>query len=231
MPLAPRAVSLDLDNTLWDTPPVLVRAEAALRMWLLTHAPRIAEQFSSADLQQLRLALASAEPALSHDLSWLRTETLRRAALAAGYPASVADAAFEVFLRERNAIEPFAEVPAALARLARRVPLYAVSNGNACVYRVGIGTFFRGAVDAAAAGAAKPDGRIFARLIALAAVAPGEILHVGDDAIADVQGARAAGLQTVWMNRRGAPWPADLPRADREVGDLAALAQLIDALT
>ncbi|HXQ63815.1 MAG TPA: HAD family hydrolase [Steroidobacteraceae bacterium] len=229
MPLAPRAVSLDLDNTLWDTPPVLVRAEAALRMWLLVHAPRIAEQFSSADLQQLRLELATAEPGLSHDLSWLRTETLRHAAHAAGYPASVAEEAFAVFLRERNMIEPFADVPAALARLARRVPLYAVSNGNACVHRVGIGTFFRGALDAAAAGAAKPDGRIYARLIAMAAVEPGEIVHVGDDAIADVQGARAAGLQTVWMNRRGAPWPTDIARADREVGDLAELAELIDA--
>jgi putative hydrolase of the HAD superfamily len=231
MPLAPRAVSLDLDNTLWDTPPVLVRAEAALWNWIRRHAPRIAEQFSSADLQQLRLALATAEPGLSHDLSWLRSETLRRAAHAAGYPATVAEQAFAEFLRERNAIEPFADVPAALERLARRLPLYALSNGNACVHRVGLGGFFRGALDAAAAGAAKPDTRIFARLIAMAAVAPGEIVHVGDDAVADVQGARAAGLQTVWINRGGARWPADLPRADREVGDLLELAQLIESAT
>jgi FMN hydrolase / 5-amino-6-(5-phospho-D-ribitylamino)uracil phosphatase len=231
MPLAPRAVSLDLDNTLWDTPPVLRRAEAALAAFLGARAPRIGERFTGNALRELRLELARAAPEMAHDLSWLRRESLRRAAQAAGYPAAVGDQAFAEFLRERNAIEPYGEVRQALERIARRVPLYALSNGNACVHRVGLGAFFTGALDAAAAGAAKPDARIFARLIELAAVEPRAILHVGDDALADVAGARAAGLGTVWMNRGGAAWPADLPRADHEVADLDELAALIDALS
>ena len=40
-----RAVSLDLDNTLWDTPPVLARAEAVLREWLVANSPGIASRW------------------------------------------------------------------------------------------------------------------------------------------------------------------------------------------
>ena len=78
MPAPLRAVSLDLDNTLWDTPPVLLRAEAALALWLAQHAPGIAARVSIAEFRQQRAALARAEPARAHDMSWLRTETLRR---------------------------------------------------------------------------------------------------------------------------------------------------------
>ena len=106
-----------------------------------------------------------------------------------------------------------------------------MTNGNACVRRVGIGRFFAGSVDAAGAGVAKPDARIFKRLIELAALPAGQILHVGDDAIADVNGAQCAGLRTVWMNRAGAEWPAELSRADHEVADPAALAALVERLS
>ena len=231
MPMTLRAVSLDLDNTLWDTPPVLVRAEAALEAWLQINAPRLAATFDSGQFRALRARLSREHPARAHDVTWLRTESLRQAAAASGYAASVAEQAFGVFWRERNAIELYDEVAASLGRIAARVPVFALTNGNACVRQVGIGGYFRGAIDAAAAGAAKPDRQIFARLIQMAGLAPGEILHVGDDAIADVYGARAAGLRCAWMNRSGAQWPAELPRAEHEVADLAALATLVESLT
>jgi FMN hydrolase / 5-amino-6-(5-phospho-D-ribitylamino)uracil phosphatase len=220
MPTALRAVSLDLDNTLWDTPPVLARAEASLAAWLVRNLPLLAERYPPAELAAQRQALARAQPERAHDLSWLRTEVLRRAALAVGYPAAVAHTAFEVFIAARNEIEPYPEVRGALARLAARVPLYALTNGNACVRRVGLGAYFRGALGAAEAGAAKPDARIYARLLALAGVVPAEMLHVGDDAEADVDGARAAGIGTVWINRAGGVWPARLAAPDHVVHDL-----------
>ena len=231
MPTSVRAVSLDLDNTLWETLPVLRRAEAALAAWLAARAPRLAAAFSTEDFKHLRDELARGAPERAHDLTWLRTETLRRALLATGYAPALAEQAFEVFLAERNTIEPYADVRPALARLARRVPLFALSNGNACVTRVGLGEYFRGALGASSAGVAKPDARIFAQLVALTAVEPAAILHVGDDAIADVAGARAAGLATVWINRSGEPWPEGLQPADHEVRDLAALATLVESLS
>jgi putative hydrolase of the HAD superfamily len=226
-----RAVSLDLDNTLWDTPPVLLRAEAALGVWLDAHAPRLAAAFDAAAQRRLRLAIAAAEPARAHDVSWLRRESLRQAAAATGYPPELAERAFQEFLRERNVIEPYAEVGAALERMARRVPLYALTNGNACVTRVGIGGYFRGALDAAAAGAAKPDARIFRRLSELAGLPASAMLHVGDDAHADIEGARSAGMRTAWVNRARAGWPPELAPPDHEVSDLTELAALVESLS
>ncbi len=225
-----RAVSLDLDNTLWDTPPVLAHAEAVLRDWLSAQCPGIAARFDAPALTRLRLAVATERPELAHDLSFVRTEALRRAARAAGYADAVAERAFAVFLSARNEVVPFDEVPDALRRLAARVPLYALSNGNACVWRAGLGRHFRAAIDAAGAGAAKPDRRIFVRLLEVAAVPADAVLHVGDDAEADVEGARQAGLRTAWMNRSGARWPAGLAPPDHEIADLTALAQLVEQL-
>jgi len=226
----PRAVSLDLDNTLWDTPPVLVRAEAVLRRWLEAEMPALAQRYDPGALTALRLEVLAGEPARAHDLSWIRTEALRRAARASGYADTHADRAFEVFLSARNDIEPFDEVRAALAWLAARLPLYAVTNGNACVHRVGLGAHFAGAVDPVRAGAAKPDPRIFAELVALASVAPASILHVGDDPEADVEGARRAGLVSVWMNRTGAPWVAPFAPPDHEISNLDGLMVLVRRL-
>ncbi len=34
-------ITFDLDDTLWDTAPVIVSAEAILREWLAEHAPNL----------------------------------------------------------------------------------------------------------------------------------------------------------------------------------------------
>lgn len=230
MSSAPLALSLDLDNTLWDTPPVIERAERVLVEWLDAHAPRILAAHGVTGLQSLRAAVAAEFPERSHDLSWVRTESLRRAARLEGYDETLASRAFEVFLVARNEILPFEEVPRALTRLAARLPVYALTNGNACVHRVGLGAHFAGSVDAAFAGAAKPDRRIFGALIEMARVPPAAILHVGDDPHADVEGARAAGCRTVWMNRDQAPWPGPWVPADHEVADLDGLVRLVERL-
>src|SRR5258706_15925217 len=97
MPLSLRAVSLDLDNTLWDTPPVLARAEAALEAWLAEHAPAIAARFDAARFRRLRGELATPEPRRAHDGTRPRTEALKHAARGAGYPATPAGGALAGF--------------------------------------------------------------------------------------------------------------------------------------
>lgn len=230
MTFVPRAISLDLDNTLWDTPPVLKRAERVLDEWLAGHAPRILAGQGAAGLTVLRESIAREFPDRAHDFSWVRTESLRRAARSAGYDEQLAPKAFEVFLVARNEILPFEDVPQALTHLAARVPLYALTNGNACIHRVGLGAHFAGSVDPTLVGAAKPDPRIYAALSRMAGVAPADILHVGDDAHADVEGARVAGCKTAWMNRGNAPWPGPWEPADYEVTDLGGLVRVVDRL-
>lgn len=229
MPDRIRAVSLDLDDTLWEVLPVLRRAEARLAAWLDRHYPRLGTEYGLERFRALRVALAQAHPDLAHDMTWLRTESLRRAAREVGYPDSCAQEAFDVFHAARNEIDPYPEVRPALGRIAAVVPVYALSNGNACVRRVGLGEFFRDAVAPHHAGAAKPDPRIFRHLLELAQVPPHEVLHVGDDPYTDVQGARDAGLRTVWMNRSGVRWGEPIAPADHEVATLMELADLVTA--
>jgi putative hydrolase of the HAD superfamily len=223
-----RAVSLDLDDTLWEVMPVLYRAEARLQDWLRRHHPRLAAEYDAERFREVRVRVARESPERAHDMTWLRTEALRRCAVATGYDESVAAAAFEVFHAARNEVEFYPDVPDALARLAALVPVYALSNGNACVKRVGLGAYFAGAVAAHDAGAAKPHPRIYEYLVEVSGFAAHEILHVGDDPQNDVVGARAAGMPTAWMNRGAREWPHELPRADFEVRDLAELTALVE---
>ena len=98
-------------------------------------------------------------------------------------------------------------------RLRLRYRLFALSNGNADLKRCGIAHLFDGHVTAIAAGAAKPDARIFTRLLELSGVEAARVLHVGDDPHADVVGAMQSGLQAAWLNRDAKPWPAQLRAA------------------
>jgi putative hydrolase of the HAD superfamily len=50
-------------------------------------------------------------------------------------------------------------------------------------------------------GYSKPDPRYFSAVAASLQAPPAEILLVGDDWLADIQGARAAGWQAVWLTR------------------------------
>jgi HAD superfamily hydrolase (TIGR01509 family) len=94
----------------------------------------------------------------------------------------------------------------ALAQLAARWPILALSNGNADVQRIGLGAYFCGSVSARDVGAAKPDARIFQAACAHLQLAPWQILHVGDDEALDVIGALDAGMQTAWVNRTDKLW-------------------------
>ena len=196
-----RAVSFDLDDTLWDVEPVLVQAEAVLVAWLARHYPKLAALHTPDAARARRYAIAQAEPVRAHDLSWVRTESLRQMAGEAGYAEGAAEEAFAVFHAARHQVAPYPDVVPALATLARRYRLYALSNGNADVHRTPLASYFHGGVSARHAGAAKPDRRIFNHLLELADLEPDHVLHVGDDPVTDVGGAREAGWHTAWVNR------------------------------
>jgi putative hydrolase of the HAD superfamily len=116
-PGAISAICFDLDNTLWEIEPVLMRAERILADWLKARYPRIAERFTAAEILEVRAALARQEPHLGHDLTYLRRETIARLGEAVGYERGMAQEAFAHRLAARNQVEPFAEVIPALEKL------------------------------------------------------------------------------------------------------------------
>jgi FMN hydrolase / 5-amino-6-(5-phospho-D-ribitylamino)uracil phosphatase len=222
-----RAVAFDLDNTLWDVGPVIVRAEQCLHDWLREHCPRIAARVSIAEMRAARERLARREPDRAHDFTYLRVTALAAHARECGYEEEVAERAFEVFFAARNELQPYADVQPALARLSRRYPLASLSNGNADLKLIGLAPLFSVSLNARQIGVAKPHARCFQHLARDLRLDPPEILYVGDDPYLDVDAARAAGLRTAWMDRSGAPWPADLPPADISVADCMQLAELL----
>jgi putative hydrolase of the HAD superfamily len=102
-----------------------------------------------------------------------------------------------------------------------------VSNGNADVVRVGLGAYFSGSVSARDAGVAQPDPRIFHAAAAHLGCAPQQVLHVGDDHVADVVGAAQAGMQAVWLRHATASEPAHSPHAHLVVDDLRHLCEAL----
>jgi putative hydrolase of the HAD superfamily len=222
-----RAIAFDLDNTLWDVEPVLERAEQCLAAWLQEHCPRIA--LSREEMRSARERLASREPHNAHDVSYLRLTALAAHARDHGYDEQLALEAFEVFLAARNEVEIFVDVAPALTRLRRRYALASLSNGNADLARIGLGAAFSVSLNAGQIGAAKPERRCFERLAQELRLPAAAIAYVGDDPRLDIEAARAAGLRTVWMNRRALAWPQQLAPADLTVKDCAQLAAALCA--
>jgi len=223
-----RAIAFDLDNTLWDVEPVLARAEARLFGWLQTHCPRITARLSPQDMKRAREELARREPHNAHDFTYLRTAALAAHAREHGYEEHIAERAFEVFLAARCEVALFADVQPGLARLKSRYTLASLSNGNADLARIGLDHLFSLSLNARQIGAAKPARRCFERLAQELALAPAQVLYVGDDPHLDVLAARPAGLPTAWMNRRAHAWPAELTPADLSVRDCGELARALD---
>jgi len=221
-----QAITLDLDDTLWPMAPTLRRAEAQLQGWLRQHAPATVAAHDKAAWLALRRSVVADRPDWAHDLSALRQETIRRALLAAGDDPALAVPAFAVFFDARQQVQLFDDVLPALARLAARWPIVALTNGNADVHRVpGLGRHFHAALSARDLGLAKPAPAVFAAACQRAGAAPAATLHIGDDPALDVDGALAAGLQAAWVRRPAGPdngTPAG--QAHHVVADLTELA-------
>ena len=225
---APRALSLDLDDTLWPIWPVIERAEAALDVFLRERCPRTADKFPIAKMRELRNLVATEHPQFAHDFTHQRKLSLLRALRESGDDEAHAEDAFDAFYAARNAIEFYPDAIAALQRLAARVPVAALTNGNADLERIGIANHFAVYVAARDAGHAKPDTPIFHATCERLGVAPHELLHVGDDPELDIAGAQRAGVRSCWINRHEHAWPEHLPRPELEFADLHALADWLE---
>jgi putative hydrolase of the HAD superfamily len=131
---------------------------------------------------------------------------------------------FEAFARP-EAWYVYPEVEATLAALlGRGLRLAIVSNWDErlprLVTRLGLAGRFAAIVYSQEVGVEKPHPAIFAAALDRLQIAADEALHVGDRRLEDVEGARAAGLEALWLERDGG-------------GDLATLADLtgrLDAL-
>jgi FMN hydrolase / 5-amino-6-(5-phospho-D-ribitylamino)uracil phosphatase len=220
-----RCITFDLDDTLWPVMPAIQRAEARFYEWLRVHAPEICERYTPEALIAARSEFMRAAPASErHDLTRLRKRWLRGIAAETGAcPERVSSDGFDVFWVARNEVVPDPEAASVLAVLGRHFRLGAISNGNADVFRTPLGRFFEFAVPAAEAGAAKPDPAIFREAARRAGLTAAAMLHIGDDPVCDVLGARNAGLHAGWFNPGTSPWEHQEPRPVLTFGRLGQI--------
>jgi len=226
-----RAITLDLDDTLWPFAPINVQIEQTMDRFFRTHSPQTAQMYPSARMQELRERVFDERPDLAHDVEALRALTFTRALADSGGDAQLLEAACEAFHLARNQVEFYPDALAALARLSALVPVAAVTNGNADLERIGLARMFTFTLSAGEYGAAKPAAGIFHVACERLGFAPDEVLHVGDDVHTDVLGALHAGLRSCWLNRagQGVPWPYPEVCPDLEFPTLTGLADWLDA--
>jgi len=105
------------------------------------------------------------------------------------------------------AFEPYPDAAPALAAMrGHGLRIVCVSNWDyelgAVLERIGLAAALDGVVTSAAIGARKPDPAIFAAALGVAGCTAPEALHVGDS-VEDVDGARAAGIDVLRIDREG----------------------------
>jgi len=201
-----RAVTIDALGTLLELMPPAPRLRAELR-------ERLAVEVSEAEAgraMKAEIAYYRAHLWMGRDAAGL-AELRRRCAEilrdALGRPGLDLAAQTEALLAAIR-FEPFPDAAPALRELrAAGVRLVAASNWDVSLHEqldaTGLTALLDGALSSAEVGAPKPDPEIFVRALALAGAAPEAALHVGDDVEADVEGARAAGLTPVLIDRDG----------------------------
>src|SRR3546814_84134 len=202
-------ITFDLDDTLWDTAPVIASAEAVLRQWLTDNAPTLGS-VPVEHLFTIREQVLREEPGLKHRISALRRRVLFRALQDAGYDqwqaSELADEAFETFLHARHQLEIFPEVQPTLEVLANHFALGVVTNGNADVRRLGLADYFKFALCAEDIGIAKPDARLFYEALQRGGATAQTAVHIGDHPGDDIAGAQQVGFGANWFNPAGKVW-------------------------
>jgi putative hydrolase of the HAD superfamily len=149
--------------------------------------------------------------------------------------APLAEELGERFGAERRARHHvFGDVASVLGDLSRSYALGLVTNGASCLQREklaasGLGDHFAAVVVSADLGVGKPDARIFRRALSELNGDDGRAVMVGDSLARDVDGASAAGLEAVWVNRSGRAGPLDRPGV-LEVSTLSDLPAALNAL-
>ena len=205
---APRALLLDLDDTLFDR-------GAAFSSWLasrLGRAPSAQELDAWIDLDQ-RGHRPRAELAADAALLGVAIDPER----------------FPYELAEHVQPEPGARE--ALERLAARMRIAVVTNGGPAqrdkLARLGLADVVHAVFVSSELHSAKPASAIFEHALDWTEVAPHHVLFVGDDPIIDLAPAAAHGMVTAWRVR--GDWPRWLAPPAYQIHSVAALEELCGA--
>jgi len=229
------ALSFDCYGTLIDWEAGIA---AVLRRWADTHRCTLSDEEL---LVAYSVHEAEAEIAAPTDLyPQILARSMRSLGTALGIP--VSDAETDAFAKSVPDWPAFPDSADALARLDRRYKLIILSNVDRTSFAGSnrrLGVTFASILTAEDVGSYKPSPRNFEALLVEAArlgIPEGKLLHVAQSLFHDHVPAKAAGLPTVWINRRhGKPGAGATPEPEIAVTpdwtfpSMAAFADAVEA--
>lgn len=228
-----KAISFDLDDTLYDNYPVIVRVEKEMVKWLHLHHP-VSATVPLEKWHQFKKQVLAEQPELKHDVTRWRMEQIKFGLVQLGYDIDKATQASEKGIEHalwlRNQVDVPQETHQLLSALKKKYPLVAITNGNVDENQIDLGQYFEFVLRAGPDGRAKPFSDMFITTSKRLSLPPEQILHVGDHPISDVHGAKQAGYQVCWLNLTGVPAnKSDKVRLlpDIEISQLSQLNQLL----
>lgn len=228
-----KAISFDLDDTLYSNRQVMINTDAAM----VAYFQRLASKYNLSNQQYdfnfwqpYRQQALAAKPELTHDVTQARIVTYQYGFAALGMPTANIDAevadAMAYFLSHRNQVKVPENIHHFLTQLSQHFPLVAISNGNVDTDIIGISKYFRFIFHAGNGFKQKPNSDLFHLALNKLNLQPKELLHVGDCGYADIKGAIRAGCQSAWLNCYDVGKPIrQLP--DIELNQVTDLADLL----
>ncbi len=227
-----KLITFDLDNTLWHTDPVIVKADQVQWQSILTLCPEAETLYTANTLKQLTAGVAAEKPELKHKLSLLRQEILFRFFIQCGFNKAQAEQysqqVFADFLHARNQVELFPGALELLQNLQSKYQVIALSNGNADLTKIGLDSLFNAHYHAENVARPKPYKDMFVAALDHSKVKPEDTLHIGDHPEQDVTAAKKMGFQTAWVNIIEQAWPSQFDKADHDISHLNQLSDLLD---
>ena len=218
-----RAVLLDAFGTLVRMEPPAPHLRASLQQLTgVDVGAEAAERGFQAEIAYyLEHNLEGRDPASLDDLRDRCSAVLHEALRSEGLDRAAVREAMLSSLR----FSAFPDAPPALEELRSFGQRLVVASNWDCslpevLERVGLAPLVDDVVASAVVGAAKPDARLFKAALAAAGCSPAEALYAGDSLDTDVDGAQAAGIRAVLVDRNGTA--AGTP-AIRSLAELPAL--------
>lgn len=203
-----KALTFDLDDTLYDNRPVIANMEATMMAWLNQLDPN--HRITTEQWLALKKASLKQNALYRHDVTQWRLATLRALFQQWQWCDSEIEhrvgEGMRLVMKARQQVTIPAETHRVLSILSARYPLVAITNGNVDVEQIGLASYFSAVYLAGKDGLAKPNGDLFEKAQRFLNVSPSAILHVGDHPISDIQGAHQAGFQSCWLNLTDKPW-------------------------
>lgn len=197
-----KAITFDLDDTLYDNSTIVDKAEEEVIKNLQQYEPL---QYLTLDLyyQEKKLVLA-VNPEIYHDVIDWRVETIKSLLNKTNIPlneySKIIDEAIDCFNFWRHKMVVPKSTHILLTKLANKYPLGVITNGNVDINRISLGDYFKFSLRGGPDGRSKPFPEIFALAAQKLAIPNNYILHVGDNLETDVNGAINNGFLACWIN-------------------------------